>query len=248
MLTRLKRFLKRPALRLHLRLHKALHLVLGVMLLFSMSAITVWAGGQQEEVLAEGFRLVLHNALYETTPPDLNGFEDLHLKKVYASWIAVYNPAFERYLQARQPHLRFAELSTPHLREVFLSTLWYEASRAKLDPSLVLGLIEVESGFNKFAISPAGALGYMQVMPFWIGLATQNGPQLSREQPETVQSVKLLRLQINLRFGCLILRHYLDQESGNLERALGRYNGDVVNSAYRVAVLNAQKRWSSLLP
>ena len=101
----------------------------------------------------------------------------------------------------------------------FLSTVHYEATRAGLDPQLVLGLIEVESGFKKYAISSAGARGYMQVMPFWtkeIGTKEHN----------------LFHLRINLRYGCTILRHYLKMERGDLYRALGRYNGSLGRPGY----------------
>ncbi len=101
----------------------------------------------------------------------------------------------------------------------FLRTAHYEATRAGLDPQLVLGIIEVESGFKKYAISRAGARGYMQVMPFWtkeIGLPGNN----------------LFHLRTNLRYGCTILRHYLDIEKGDLYRALGRYNGSLGRPEY----------------
>ncbi|MEQ1838231.1 MAG: transglycosylase SLT domain-containing protein, partial [Candidatus Nitrotoga sp.] len=101
----------------------------------------------------------------------------------------------------------------------FLKMVHYEATRAGLDPRLVLGLIKVESGFKKYAVSRAGARGFMQVMPFWVGLigtATDN----------------LFHPNINLRYGCTILRHYLDVEKGNLYRALGRYNGSLGKPEY----------------
>lgn len=101
----------------------------------------------------------------------------------------------------------------------FLRTVHYEATRAGLDPQLVLGLIEVESGFRKYAISRAGARGYMQVMPFWtkeIGMPKDN----------------LFHLRTNLRYGCTILRHYLKIEKGDLYRALGRYNGSLGRPEY----------------
>ena len=112
-----------------------------------------------------------------------------------------------------------------------MQTVWYESKRAGLDPSLVLGLIQVESNFRKFAISAVGARGYMQVMPFW---ARQIGDgDLS----------KLFHMQTNLRFGCVILRHYLDVERGSLFLSLGRYNGSRGQAAYPNAVLAAQTRW-----
>jgi len=114
----------------------------------------------------------------------------------------------------------------------FLSTVHYEAKRAGLEPELVLGLIEVESGFKKYAVSGAGAHGYMQVMPFWvkeIGAAEHN----------------LFHLRINLRYGCTILRYYLDIEKGDLYRALGRYNGSLGRPEYPNLVRAAwHSNWS----
>ena len=114
----------------------------------------------------------------------------------------------------------------------FLKTVHYEATRAGLDPQLVLGLIEVESSFNKYAVSKSGARGYMQVMPFWvkeIGTKGQN----------------LFHLRVNLRYGCTILRHYLDIEKGNLFRALGRYNGTLGKPDYPNLVRAAwRNHWS----
>ncbi len=114
----------------------------------------------------------------------------------------------------------------------FLRTVHYEASRAGLDPQLVLGIIEVESGFRKYAISRVGARGYMQVMPFWIreiGTAKDN----------------LFHLRTNLRYGCTILRHYLNIEKGDLYRALGRYNGSLGRPEYPNLVRAAwQNKWA----
>ena len=109
--------------------------------------------------------------------------------------------------------------------------LWYEAKRAGLSLSLMLGLIEVESGFRKHAISGAGAMGYAQVMPFWTRLIGDGNVSA------------LLQTQPNLRYGCLILRHYLDQENGDLTLALGRYNGTRGQAHYPERVLQAAARW-----
>lgn len=118
-------------------------------------------------------------------------------------------------------------------RREFLSTVHYEAVRAGLDPHLVLSLIEVESGFNKYAVSRVGARGYMQVMPFWVkSIGTQEH--------------NLFHLRINLRYGCTILRHYVDMEKGNLYRALGRYNGSVGQAEYPNLVKAAwHKHWTA---
>ena len=117
----------------------------------------------------------------------------------------------------------------PKARQEFLRALHYEAKRAGLDPQLVLGLIQVESGFRKYAISSAGARGYMQVMPFWVGLIGERNDNL-------------FHLRTNLRYGCTILKHYLDIEKGDLFRALGRYNGSLGHPEYPNAVRAAWER------
>ena len=114
----------------------------------------------------------------------------------------------------------------------FLKTAYYEAQRAGLDPQLVLSLIQVESGFRKYAVSGAGARGYMQVMPFWTKLIGDKGQDL-------------FHMRINLRYGCTILRHYLDIEKGDLYRALGRYNGSLGQPEYPNRVRAAwEKQWA----
>jgi soluble lytic murein transglycosylase-like protein len=120
-------------------------------------------------------------------------------------------------------------LPTSEVRQDFLNSLHYEATRAGLDPELVLGLIEVESNFRKYAVSSASARGLMQVMPFWVDLI--GAPDHN-----------LFHLRTNLRYGCTILRHYLDIERGDLFRALGRYNGSLGQAEYPNLVLAAWKR------
>jgi len=116
-------------------------------------------------------------------------------------------------------------------RVALLKTVQYEATRAGLDPQLVLGVIEVESGFRKYATSSAGARGYMQIMPFWTKL-------LERTRDN------LFHLRTNLRYGCVILRHYLDIEKGDYFRALGRYNGSLGQAPYPNKVIGAWRgRW-----
>jgi soluble lytic murein transglycosylase-like protein len=117
------------------------------------------------------------------------------------------------------------------LRNEFSQHLWYEAQRAGLSLSLVLGLVEVESGFRKHAISSAGAMGYAQVMPFWTRLIGDG------------DASTLLSTQPNLRYACLILRHYLDLERGDLTLALGRYNGSRGLPHYPERVLQARAKW-----
>lgn len=155
---------------------------------------------------------------------------------------AVADAAVEKAAFAESPHVQawLAEMSKrlakripdPEYREDFLNTVHYEAVRAGLDPELVLGLIEVESGFRKYAVSSATAQGYMQVMPFWtklIGTPDQN----------------LFHLRTNLRYGVTILRHYLDIERGDLFRALGRYNGSLGKPEYPNMVYAAwRNKWT----
>lgn len=113
-------------------------------------------------------------------------------------------------------------------RRELLRMIHYEATRYQLDPDMVLALIEVESGFNRFALSHVGASGLMQVMPFWKGLIGQN-------------TDSLFEAQTNLRYGCIILRHYLDIENNNLERGLARYNGSLGSNVYPNMVLSVWK-------
>ena len=132
---------------------------------------------------------------------------------------AVDRSSFESDESAHQWLLAMAQrlrgrLPDPIARTEFLRTVHYEATRAGLDPQLVLAVIQVESNFRKYAVSTAGARGYMQVMPFWVDVIG-------------TKDHNLFHLRTNLRYGCLILRHYLDIERGNLTRALGRYNGSL---------------------
>jgi len=136
-------------------------------------------------------------------------------------------PAAKAWL-AEMSHRLAKRLPDREYRDDLLATIYYEASRAGLDPEMVMGLIEVESGFKKYAVSSVGARGFMQVMPFWvqqIGTPDQN----------------LFHLRTNLRYGCTILRHYLDIEHGDLFRALGRYNGSLGQAQYPDMVLAAWK-------
>jgi soluble lytic murein transglycosylase-like protein len=106
-----------------------------------------------------------------------------------------------------------------------------EARQARLEPELVLALIQVESNFDRFAISSAGARGLMQVMPFWL-------QEIGRPEDN------LFQIATNLRFGCTILRLYLDREKGNLSRALARYNGSLGKHWYPDRVFKAlRRRW-----
>ena len=135
--------------------------------------------------------------------------------------------AARQWVMAMSQRLR-GKLPDSVARIDFLRTVHYEATRAGLDPQLVLAVIQVESNFRKYAVSTAGARGFMQVMPFWVDVIG-------------TKEHNLFHLRTNLRYGCLILRHYLDIEHGNLTRALGRYNGSLGQLWYPNLVQNAWK-------
>jgi soluble lytic murein transglycosylase-like protein len=176
------------------------------------------AGGQIEEPLIDSVRSALASAVADSTPPKPR-FDRIEDRLAYLRWLGAASERLKR---------RKAEAQT---RIEFLETVWYESRRAGLETALVLGLIQVESGFRKYAISPVGARGYMQVMPFWMRLIGDG--QVSR----------LFHKQTNLRFGCVILRHYLDIEKGDLFMALGRYNGSRGRAEYPNLVFGARKQW-----
>jgi soluble lytic murein transglycosylase-like protein len=198
--------------------------------LLCLSAAATWAGPQREEHLADSVRIAMFSAVADLPPPTpyLPTPQD---EQAYQLWLAHSQTQLARRLRNKQGQWRLPELASPELQLAFLQTVWYESQRAALEPSLVLGLIEVESGFRKFAISSAGARGAMQVMPFWT------------RQLGTGDASVLFQWQANLRFGCVILRHYLAIEQGDVHMALGRYNGSRGQLAYPRAVLAAQRRW-----
>ena len=176
------------------------------------------AGGQLEEPLADSVRTALTSAIANSAPP-VPTFATTEARLSYLRWLG----AMSDRLYSRKNDF--------NTRIEFLQTVWYETRRAGLDTSLMMGLIQVESAFRKFAVSPVGARGYTQVMPFWTRVIGDGDPG------------KLFHMQTNLRFGCVILRHYLDRERGDLFMALGRYNGSRGRPPYPNAVFGAQKRW-----
>jgi len=176
------------------------------------------AGAQIEEPLIDSVRSALSSAVANRAPP-VPEFPDIESRLAYLRWLG----AMSARLKKKKPEWR--------VRKEFLQTVWYESRRAGLDAALVLGLIQVESNFRKFAVSAVGARGYMQVMPFWSRVIGDG------------DAGKLFHMQTNLRFGCVILRHYLDREKGDLFMGLGRYNGSRGKAAYPDAVLGARKRW-----
>jgi len=182
----------------------------------------VHAGAQVEEPLGDAVRSALAASVADAAPPRPR-FESSERRLDYLRWLG---QASERLKRRKSEH---------HTRVEFLEAVWYESRRAGLETALVLGLIQVESGFRKYAISSAGARGYMQVMPFW---ARTLGDGDDR---------RLFHLQTNLRFGCVILRHYLDRERGDLFLALGRYNGSRGRAEYPNMVYGARRAWEILV-
>jgi soluble lytic murein transglycosylase-like protein len=172
-------------------------------------------GAQQYEPLAASVRARLSAAIADKAVPVLNFRSAADANR----WLQAMDARLARRIPDRQQRLQL------------LRTVHYEATRAGLDPQLVLGVLEVESAFRKYAVSRAGARGYMQVMPFWVGLIGR-------------PSDNLFHLRTNLRYGCVILRHYLDIEKGDYFRALGRYNGSLGRPEYPNLVFAAwQGRW-----
>ncbi|MDP1870533.1 MAG: lytic transglycosylase domain-containing protein [Gallionella sp.] len=183
--------------------YPALRLSLAACSLFLLFTTSAFAGAQVASPLSASVRAVLQHSVSDMAAPKLAFASQYEADR----WLNDMSHRLEKRLPDKQ------------FRSDFLNTVHYEATRAGLDPQLVLGLIEVESGFKKYAVSSAGARGYMQVMPFWvreIGTAEQD----------------LFHLRVNLRYGCTILRHYLDIEKGDLFRALGRYNGSLGRPEY----------------
>ena len=175
----------------------------------------VYPGNQIYEPLSASVQAALHKSVSDHATPFLAFDTEAQARR----WLVEMSTRLARGMPDRTQ------------REEFLVTMHYEAKRAGLDPQLVLGLIQVESNFRKHAVSHAGARGYMQVMPFWVRLVGD-------------KDHNLFHLRTNLRFGCLILRYYLDLENGDLYRALGRYNGSLGKPDYPTAVVRAwQRNW-----
>ena len=174
------------------------------------------AGNQLEERLSDSARASLQASIADRAVPVLHfdsGSDNAH------KWIFEMSNRLQRRIPDRKT------------RTELLKTVHYEAKRNGLDPQLVLGVMEIESGFRKYAVSSSGARGYLQVMPFWVRIIGE-------------PHHNLFALRTNLRYGCVILRHYLNIENGDYFRALGRYNGSLGRPEYPEAVHAAWRgRW-----
>ena len=173
------------------------------------------AGAQREETLADDVASIMRQSVEHASPPYL-----------------VFDRATDAQRWLNEMSARLTRFIDNELyRRRLLTMIQYEATRADLNPQMVLGLIEVESAFRQYAVSNVGAKGLMQVMPFWqryIGNESHN----------------LFDIRTNLRYGCTILRHYSNLENGNLHRALARYNGSLGSNRYPNAVIGAWlNRW-----
>jgi soluble lytic murein transglycosylase-like protein len=189
-------------------------LILPLLLCFFCLPMRVDAGAQQYEPLSASVRAALSGAIADTKPPT-SSFKSY---KEAVEWLTIMSAR----LAPRIPDADY--------RLELLRAIHYEATRAGLDPQMVLGVIQVESAFRKYAVSTAGARGYMQVMPFWVDLIGQ-------------PTDNLFHMRTNLRYGCTILRHYLDIERGDLFRALGRYNSSLGRPEYPNLVKAAWDQW-----
>lgn len=174
-----------------------------LILLAATLPLAAQAGAQRYEPLSASVQAALSRTVSDRAPPRSALSDTLEARR----WKTEISRRLEKKMPDREG------------REEFVHAVHYEATRAGLDPELVLGLVQVESGFKKYAVSSAGARGYMQVMPFWVGLVGRSDDNL-------------FHLRTNLRYGCTILRHYLDIEKGDLYRALGRYNGSLGKPEY----------------
>lgn len=198
-----------------LRQHRAALPALAAALLLLGAPSAAYAGAQIYEPLSASVQAALSRTLADREPPR-SAFRD---SLAAVDWLSEMSGRLEKRIPDRESRLEF------------LRAIHYEATRAGLDPQLVLGLIQVESGFKKYAVSSAGARGFMQVMPFWVKLIGRDDDNL-------------FHLRTNLRYGCTILRHYLDIEQGDLYRALGRYNGSLGRPEYPNLVRGAwQNSW-----
>lgn len=176
------------------------------------------AGAQKYEPLSTSVKSALSSAIADQRPPTMQ-FPDIRQRLAYLEWLGEMSERMKKRITDYQS------------RRELLETIYYESKRAGLDPALMLGLIQVESGFRKYAISSAGARGLTQVMPFWTDLIGDGDPK------------KLFNMRANVRYGCVVFRHYLDTENGDYFRALGRYNGSLGKPEYPNLVLGAWKRW-----
>lgn len=170
------------------------------------------SGNQKEINLSNSVSTLMKNSINDVNPPYL-----IYPNKSRAShWFRLMDLNLSRFIKDNNERYKI------------LLNINYESSRSGLNPQLVLGLIEVESKFNRYAVSDLGAIGLMQVMPFWVKYIGNH-------------SHNLFDIRTNLRYGCTILKFYFDLEKGDLFRALGRYNGSLGKTKYPELIFHAYK-------
>lgn len=182
--------------------------------LLLMTCVNVQGAQQAYEEMKEDTKQTLSKFVSDVAP-DVSSFSSIEEEQY---WLKKQSDILERFIPN---HFERVQL---------LKSVHYESTRSSLEPELVLGLIEVESRFKKYAVSSVNALGLMQVMPFWVDVIGINGHNLFHSRT-------------NLRYGTVILKHYLDIEKGNMARALGRYNGSLGKEKYPLKVQNAANKY-----
>ena len=182
--------------------------------IFSLLSQLAYAGTQRKEHFSADVQASLHSSIINPIEPHLV----FPSTQQADAWLSDMSSRLQRWVP------------DDFMRKRLLIRIQYEAIRAGLDPQIVLSVITVESRFNKYAISSAGAEGIMQVMPFWL-------------QQIGSSSQSLLSVETNIRFGCTILRYYLQRENGDLQRALARYNGSLGQTWYSDKVMLAYHKY-----
>ena len=185
-----------------------------ILAVLSLGFQLAFAGNQREEQLSADVQASMRTSIINPIQPHLVFSSD---EKAQA-WLEDMSNRLKRWVP------------DDFMRKRLLIRIQYEAMRAGLDPQIVLSVITVESRFNKYALSKAGAQGIMQVMPFWLRQIGANDQSL-------------MDVDTNIRFGCTILRYYLQLEHGNMERALARYNGSLGQRWYPDKIMDAYNRY-----
>lgn len=175
------------------------------------------AGNQQYEKMKQETITVMRKSVSDTEPK-INSFIS---KEEENKWLILVGEKIKKYIQEDKYRIEL------------LRSIHYEAVRAGLDPYLVLAIVDVESKFNKYSVSNQGARGLMQVMPFWVDIIGEN-------------SHNVFNIRTNLRYGCTIMKHYLDRENGDVVKALARYNGSLGKDTYPLKVLRSKEKLSGV--
>lgn len=197
--------------------------IAGLVLAWLLSATTVTSHAQSDELNESANapalpQQIVDDELRRSLLRNIEAADSFEDRFEAEAWLMLMSGRLERYVKDPERRLKL-------LREVHR-----EARRADIQPELVLAVIEVESHFNRYAVSSVGAQGIMQVMPFWKN-------EIGRPEDN------LIDLETNLRYGCTILKHYIERSEGRLAEALARYNGSYGSYRYTIKVMDAWDRW-----